>query len=187
MAAIKFFRETAVPSDIAPYAVYFVAPPDKADYVEVYVSNADGTKMRRAINERDVQALINAALASSSNIQVVDNIGERDAFVPDVTTWVYVKDASADPTVQTGGATYLWDARGKAWVKTSEAESLDVQLTWAAIQGAPNSSPTQIDRAVAQAHTHANNTQLDKINEDTDGNLTYGGKPVATAWSTTGW
>lgn len=58
---------------------------------------------------------------------------------------VYVKDASADPTVTKGGAYYLYD--GSAWIKTSESESMDLVLQWANIQGKPNTFPPS-------AHTH---------------------------------
>lgn len=187
MASIKFYRETALPSVLQPYAVYVIAPAAKPDHVEIYVTNNDGTKARRVINEADIQAMINASLASANNIQVVADIAARNALKPTSAVYVYVKNASKDASVKSGGATYLWDATATAWVKISEAESMDIITTWDAMTGKPSSSPAQIDQAVTNMHTHANKTQLDKIGEDGQGNLTYGGNSVATSWTTTGW
>jgi hypothetical protein len=44
----------------------------------------------------------------------------------------------------------------------------------------------EIDDAVAKKHSHANKTQLDKIDE-VDGQLTYAGSAVSTDWATIGW
>lgn len=69
-------------------------------------------------------------------VEVVENIAERDAM----TTLfkgksVYVKDATADTTVKRGGAYYIYD--GTIWIKTAEAESLDVVLDFDAIANKP--------------------------------------------------
>ena len=69
-------------------------------------------------------------------IKIVDNIAGRDALVDKfVGLSVYVKDATADATVAKGGAYYIYD--GANFVKTAEAESLDVVLNWNAIEGKP--------------------------------------------------
>lgn len=44
----------------------------------------------------------------------------------------------------------------------------------------PKKLQERVGTAVAQAHTHTNKTQLDKIGEDAGGNMTYGGLPVFT-------
>lgn len=102
------------------------------------------------------------------------DIAERDRLT-DKSVSVYVKDATADSTVKRGGAFYLYDTN--AWIKISEAESMDLNLDWASLTGKPTSSVTAIDNAVQKAHSHANSTQLDKIGE-TDGKLTYNGQLV---------
>ena len=69
-------------------------------------------------------------------IKIVDNIAGRDALVDKfVGLSVYVKDATADASVAKGGAYYIYD--GANFVKTAEAESLDVVLNWSAIEGKP--------------------------------------------------
>lgn len=187
MATFKIYRETALPGSLQPYAIYIVAPAAKPNYVELYVTNAAGTAARRILNDTDIQAMIDASMASANQIQVLANIAARNALTPTGSWYVYVKDATGDATVTSGGATYLWDTAASTWVKISEAESLDVSLTWAALSGKPSSPVADIDDAVTKRHTHANKTQLDKIGEDVNGDLTYGGNPVATQWNSTGW
>lgn len=122
MALLKIYRETALPAfPLQPYAIYLIAPTAKPNYVEMYVTNSDGSAARRIINEADIQSMINSAVSNISNIQVVSDIAARDALAPTNTKYVYVKNATADSTVSAGGATYLWDTGASAWVKTSEA------------------------------------------------------------------
>ncbi len=192
MAVIKFHKTTALPATLEPNSVYMVAPTSgNPNYVEVYVTDSSGTNTRRVLNENDVNNLINAALAGAASMQIVDTIADRDALTPIAGQMVLVRDASADPTVTSGAATYVWDAAANAgagdWVKIAEYESLDIVLDWNNIQNGPNSTPAQIDTAVANSHTHANKTQLDKIGEDSDGNLTYGGTPPNANLATVGW
>lgn len=184
MIKLTISKETALPSPLQANTIYLVAPPENPDYVEVYVTDKTGSKARRHINEADVKALIATSLSAVGQMTVVDNIAARDR-ISEPKGEVYVIDASADSTVQSGGARYLYHDGG--WIKTAEAESMDLALNWSALQGKPSSTPQQIDQAVGKMHEHANQTQLDKIGEDGEGNLQYGGKPVATAWANVGW
>lgn len=189
MALFQIFRETALPGTLQPYSVYFVAPPGKPDYVELYVSDSTGTNAKRIIKESDVQALIEAAVAGLSAIEVVPNITARDALTPAANVHVYVLDASDDATVTGGSASYIYQLSTDTWHKFSESESLDLDLTvfWADIVNKPTSTVAEIDAAVSNSHTHANKTQLDKIGEDASGYLTYNGVLPVIAWSSTGW
>ena len=75
--------------------------------------------------------------AEFKEIKIVDSIAARDGITNAFAGLsVYVKDASADSTVNSGGAYYLYD--GAAWIKTAEAESMDVVLEWSAIQNKPD-------------------------------------------------
>ena len=186
---LKIFRETALPSTLLPYSIYMIAPAARPDYVEIYVTSATG-EARRVINKADIDLLIQAAVTNATELLIVADIAARDALTLTATRYVFVKDATADTSVTSGGATYLYDPAapsGSRWTKISVAESLDVQLTWAAIEGKPTSAPAQIDAAVAAAHTHANQTELDKIGEDANGNMTYAGSLPSTGWNSTGW
>ena len=186
MDIYQSFKETALPATLEPSAVYFIAPAARPDFVEIYVTDNAGVA-KRVFNEADVDALITARLSAINEIAVVADITARDAVDTTTVTYVYVEDASADASVTNGGATYLYNAGSTSWVKTSEAESLDVVLDWANLQNKPSSTPTDIDAAVAATHTHANKTELDKIGEDADGNLTYDGSLPVIAWASTGW
>jgi hypothetical protein len=191
--ALKIFRETALPGLLVPYAIYMIAPTARPDYVEMYVTDADGNP-KRIINQDDINTMISDAISAANELKIVNDITARNAYITPGTAkdhpyYVYVIDATADTTVSSGGATYLYnnDLGVLNWIKISEAESLDVTVTWASISGAPNSSVADIDDAVSKRHSHANKTQLDNISEDADGLLTYNGVLPLTGWQTTNW
>ena len=180
---------TAVPSiPCDPNAVFFVAPPANPSYIEIYVSNSTGTALKRVLNQADIQALIDEELSGIGNMPIVANIAERDALNPTKNIQVLVLNATGDPTVASGAATYVYRVSTTSWIKLSEAESMDVTLQWTNIQGRPTSSAAAIDTAVGNSHTHATNkTQLDKIGENADGFLTYNGNLPKTGWEGIAW
>lgn len=57
---------------------------------------------------------------------LVADIAARDALTAGQADFAYVLDASADPTVATGAALYIYDAGAGAWQKVAEFESMDV-------------------------------------------------------------
>lgn len=183
---LKIYRETALPATLENDSIYFVTNSTNSDLIECYVTNSSGT-VRRLINEADVEALIATEIANASNLSIVADIPARDALEPTSTVSVYVEDASDDTTVDSGGAYYIYNTSSSSWIKTAEAESMDVSLNWTDIQGGPTSTPAQIDAAVSNSHTHANKTQLDKVGENSNGNLTYDGNLPYTGWETTNW
>ena len=194
MATLRIFRETTVPSQAAlvPYSMYVVAPPARPNYVEIYVTDSaasPNTGIKRVPNTTDIQAMIDASMAAASaqSVFIVADIAARDALSPSLPVMAHVVDASGDATVTSGGATYIYDSANTAWIKTAEWESQDVTIAWADITGRPSSSAAQIDGAVTASHSHTNKTQLDKIDEDGDGNLTYGGELPHIGWDSTGW
>lgn len=182
-----------LPASLEANSLYFVAPVGKPDYVEIYVTDTSGSKAKRVLNEDDIQSLIVSELGSftgPTELEVFDTIADRDATTPDAVSYAYVVDASADATVESGGASYIYNTKSSEWMKTSESESLDLVLDWDNIQGKPSSTPAQIDQAVSQAHTHDNKEFLDKVGENETGDFTYGGIKVAadsTQWATTNW
>jgi hypothetical protein len=186
---VKFFKETALPATPVANAVYFITGAD-ASLVDVFVTSTAGVA-RRVINKADIQAMITASIASSNELVIVADIAARDALVLTTSKYVFVKSAAGDTTVASGAATYLYDPAGTTpatkWIKVSEAESLDVQFTWAALTGKPSATAAAIDAAVSASHTHANKTSLDKVGQDAGGNLTYSGQLPSTGWNTTAW
>lgn len=174
MSTFQIFKETALPGTLAANAIYLVTS-NNSNYVEVYVTNSAGSASRRVPTVEDIDALITAAISGINAIEVVSTISARNSLNPDSNTQVLVLDASADSSVTSGAATYVWDQSNTSWVKISEAESLDVVVNWANIQGKPSSSSSAIDTAVNNAHTHANKSQLDKVGQDAEGFGTYDG------------
>jgi hypothetical protein len=180
MASFLVERVTALPGLLAANTLYLVAT--GTDHVEVYVTGNTAVA-RRVFNEADVEALIDSRLAGVASVQVVADIAARDALQLTENTQVMVLDASADATVDSGAATYIYRASNDTFTKISEAESLDLALQWAAIVGRPNSSAAQIDAAVAALHTHANKSQLDKIGQNAGGDFTYDGREYVRSGS----
>ena len=84
----------------------------------------------------DVSLLPDSITSAVGGIVVyVANISERDLLPAEKKTGlVVVVDASADPTVTSGMASYVWkkddgDGDGGTWLKVSENESLDIDLS----------------------------------------------------------
>ncbi|MCZ8156198.1 MAG: phage tail protein [Leptospira sp.] len=70
-------------------------------------------------------------------LQIVNTIAQRNALTPTVNLPVYVKDATGDPTVTTGGAFYLYELATLTWIKLSEMESMEIVQSWANVTGKP--------------------------------------------------
>lgn len=184
MANFAVYKETALPGTLQPNSIYLIAPAAKPEYLEIYATNSAGTAHRRILTETDINALISAAIAASGGTTVVADIAARNALTPVSGSTALVLDATGDATVASGAATYVWD--GSAWVKISEAESLDLVLDWESLTGKPTSTAAQIDTAVTNSHTHTNKTELDKIGE-AGGLLTYNGSLPKIAWDSANW
>lgn len=147
---------------------------------KLYKINLETTASQVKLTDgSDVQTQLKALLAAQGqSVTIVADIAARDAL-PDKKSGldVWVKDATADPTVDKGAARYLYD--GTQWVKTAEAESMDVVLNWSLIQNKPASAVADIDDAVAKRHEHANKTTvLDKLSADGSGNLLFDGNRI---------
>lgn len=185
MAVYKVYKETVLPGSLQPHSIYLVAPAAHPGFLEIYVTDAAGTAQRRTHKVEDIQAMIDTSISAINTTTVVANIAARDGLTPAEGDQVLVTDASADVTVTSGAATYVYD--GAAWVKISEAESMDITLNWSDIVGKPTSSAAAIDAAVTNSHTHANKTELDKVGEDGNGEMTYNGANIRPRIETTGW
>lgn len=187
MATYQVFKETTLPGTLQANSIYLVAPAAKPDYVEMYVTGASASTVKRIINDVDVQDMIDTSVSTLSQLEVVADIAARNALAPTRNITVLVLNATGDATVASGAATYVYRLATTSWVKISEAESLDLAITWASITGKPTSAVVDIDDAVTKRHTHTNLTQLNKIGEDGNGNLTYNSALPKTAWQSTNW
>lgn len=188
MRQVKFFRETAVPATLQTDSIYFISDSSNPNLMEVYVVGNTPSDVRRVINKSDVENLINAYLAGATELQIVNDIAQRDALNPNRVLFVLVLDATGDPTVSSGSASYVYRPGNPGqWIKIAEYESMDMIINWSNISGRPNSSPADIDDAVAKSHTHANMTQLNKVGEDANGNFMYGNQYPKIAWDSVNW
>ncbi|MDY6884093.1 MAG: hypothetical protein SWL02_09990 [Pseudomonadota bacterium] len=180
-------KASSIPVTWLPDAIYAIQV--TAEQAEMYVTDSGGLP-RKIFAEAEVQALIDQAINDFGSSLVVADIVARDALTAEEGDRVHVVDATADSSVDGGTAGYIYD--GSDWIKMYEQESLDIDfsaisISWSQLTGAPSSTPAQIDQSVTDSHTHSNKTELDKIGEDGDGNLTYNGTSVKTFWEQTSW
>lgn len=136
------------------------------------VKTADGSNVETKL------ASLQTAVSGKVPCYVVNDIAARDGLEsPNQGDLCWVKDATADATVSTGAAQYIYD--GSAWVKIAEAESMDLVVNWADIQG-----KEAVETAMAKAHEHANADILNGISASGDtmtvnGKTYYSGRMVA--------
>ena len=188
MALIKFFKVSTLPAQLEGDAFYYVS---NGDVAESYLTTSAGVAKSLG-NTAMINSLIDAALADftaqGNAVEIVADIAARNALTAaaESNLMILVLDATGDPTVSAGAALYAYSHANTTTYKVAEYESMDVVIQWANIQGGSVSTPSQIDTAVSQAHSHTNKTVLDKLS-DSSGALHYDGKPLTTDWSTNNW
>lgn len=184
MNKLNVHRVTTVPAILQLASIYFLEKSgNKAD---LFITDNSGNRID-IMTDVLINDLIDAKIAALSTLQVVADIAERDGLTVVEGNEAYVLDASADSTVNSGAAKYVYD--GTNWVKVSEAESMDIDfaslsIAWSQLTGGPASTPAQIDAAVGNSHNHANLAALNKIGEDGNGDPTYDGNPLISQWAT---
>lgn len=184
MAILNFYKVTSLPTTLVADSLYFV---ENNGYAESYLTNNTG--LARSIgNTEMINTLIAEALSQfeTGGVVIAADIAERDALTLAVNTLVLVIDATGDPTVSAGAALYVYNVSAQEYIKVAEYESMDVIVQWTSIQGRPTSSPSEIDQAVADRHTHANLTTLNKISEES-GIPKWDGEQWPHEWNTSNW
>ena len=117
------------------------------------------------------------AVANKTPAKRAATIAARDALTVandgiKTNDFVYVVDASGDPTVNSGAALYIATVTGGVitYDKMAEYESMDVVVSWNDVQN----KPANIQDAIDKRHEHANKSVLDGISADgTSNNLVY--------------
>lgn len=175
---MNIYKLTAVPASFEANCLYLIAPTGNPTDLEIYFGKSDGTGARHSLTRTEAQAMIDAAASGGSDFAIVADIAARNALSPTTNMSVYVKDATADTNVGTGGAFYIYELASTTWILTAEQESLNVSQNWSDIVGKPASTPAQIDAAVSNTHTHSNLTELGKIGQAANGAITYNGKEL---------
>lgn len=119
------------------------------------------------------------AVSGKATLRIADDIAGRDSLLGLIAgDQVWVIDATADATVASGGAKYLY-MLDNTWLKIGEAESMDIVFNWALLQDKPTSTVEQIDLAVAKQHVHDNIETLTHVSDDGAGNLLFKGRRVS--------
>ena len=191
MANLQIFKVNTLPAEamLVANAIYYVKNGSKFD---VYVTSSAGVAtLQNVVTAAEVDTAVSQAMANVNSATIVADIAARDALTSSLTanTFVFVQDASADATVDAGSALYLFNNANDTFIKVSEYESMDlnISLDWANITNKPTSTVSQIDAAVADSHTHANKAVLDKIGEDVSGTPPYNGVTLVSQWGATEW
>lgn len=189
MATLNIKKVNALPGVLTANTMYLVK--GVGSELEIHISDSTGASARHVVTQSEITAQIANAVKGLNDVKVVADIVARDALTAQLTTdgdtqQVLVLDATGDATVTTGAATYIFDGALATWHKISEAESLDLSLTWESITGRPAATAAQIDAAVAAAHSHANLADLDKLTV-VGGELMVEGQPVRAHLDSAEW
>ena len=155
MSALTIKKVVGAPiAPFTPSTIYYSAGTGAGD-LTVYLSNKEGTSVRRTVMPSDITAAVQSAVGAYNSATVVQTIADRDALAAGFTAnaQVLVLDAKDDVTVGAGAATYIYEHTTTTWYKISEAESMDLILNWGLIVGGPTSAPAALDAAVGWVNT----------------------------------
>lgn len=119
---------------------------DGAEKTILPVTAADQVSFDGSTVDAELRALRTLA-TGKGQVYVSATLTERDALTPQVGDLCWCVDASADATVTSGAALYLYKDSTAKWLKVAETESMDVVFAWASISGKPSSAVADIDAA----------------------------------------
>ncbi|TDL99628.1 MAG: hypothetical protein C4K58_06970 [Flavobacteriaceae bacterium] len=139
-----------------------------ASTADIFVASKTGERVD-IVTDALIDDRIAQKLAQQGGAKFYDTIALRDASSPVNGSMAIVGDATADPTVSTGGAFYAYN--GTVWKKLTEYESMDIdfssiQIGWGQIPDVPDA--------------------LNNIGEDANGDMTWKGDAVKPRWATEG-
>ena len=147
METLKFFKVNQLPTTPVANAIYFVAASSVGtgkEYADTYITSKTGVA-RKVGNTTMIQEVV-ADVMSGRSLKIVNDITARDNLdTDDYPFLAIVIDATADASVDDGGAMYVWDP--------DEGPS----GTWKLL--------VKYDELLDDLHKHANKTVLDEISE----------------------
>ena len=179
MSKLSFRAVTYLPADLEPDTFYFV---QNGEYAESFLTSAAGEK-RYVGNGEMIREIAATMTGTFESIIFAEDITERDALAANTDTHllVLVLDAQDDPAVTSGSVLYAYSKDADKWYVLVEYEDVALEVTWAHLQGRPQSSPAAIDASVQKSHTHANTEVLAGLGVSPEGVLTYNGELVYDA------
>ena len=190
MSKFTIMRVTSLPSTITPSTMYILKQPT-SQVAEVYFSNNNGSQLVPGITEQFITDKFASLLATGmGEIQIVETINDRNRVTKNGNSLIIVIDATGDEFGSTGTVLYLYRAINSSYFRVSVFDGSGDGVSsggggaggpvwWGSILGKPSSTPVQIDDAVSKAHTHSNQTTLDRIGVTADGVLTVDGTVFA--------
>lgn len=181
---VNFRRYTSMPSGTLPSDSLIYVKVPGSSVVEQYITDSLGNSFPLG-NTQMINDIFDERLMDQNFVEFAGDFAAMYAMATPLTRNMLflVLDATGDPSgsVMAGSAFYAYKydegvVFANRFAFISDFESQNLNLAWESISGRPNSSPAQIDQAVANSHTHANKVVLDKLSVDSDGDLTYDGQ-----------
>lgn len=161
----------SLPEDRHKNCLYLVKP-DGSTVIDTYLVDGQGNAYSH-FNEPRFAELFEKYSQSLNSFFIVETIANRDALNLQFNTLVFVIDATGDPSVPEGSALYFYSRVHNLFTKVFQSTGLD----WNFLSGRPQSSPAEIDEAVAKSHSHGNKDLLDMLGT-VNNNLYFKGQPV---------
>lgn len=186
-------RVNQLPTNMEANAIYVVKPPGALE-ADLVFTGSDPLVVARTISRVDIEQIVGDAVDASTSITFKQSYGDMLSDRPTSNALIYVADATGDPTSTTVVRVYLYNKETDTFTgfpSTGGGGGPGGDVTWGQILGRPNSTPAQIDQAVAAMHTHANKAVLDLIGENAQQKLTFRGAqvdtPTTVAFTTATW
>lgn len=111
--------------DAEPFPTPWIIKTGGKKWQVLPVTTSDQVIMSNGATLETRMITLEKAVATNPSYKEVANLDERDAIVGLIPgDKVYVSDATGDPSVKKGGATYVYKSDG-TWRKDAEDESMD--------------------------------------------------------------
>lgn len=141
------------------------------------------------IGNFDTLALLTAyAEPLNGDLAVVTNTdsgeaGELYVYKEDGATWTKLgKFEFSETFIGLKDTPTSYDGSTGKVLKSDGSKIVFADINYEDVLGKPEVSVADIEDAVSKKHEHVNNAVLDKLGEDSEGNLTFNGSPVAPQW-----
>lgn len=125
---IRIFNAQSLPKRLRKNSLYIVSSPNDPYEVKIYYIGNTPNEIKKILDTKE-QNNENSS-QSATTIKIVSSIQERNNLNPTGPMFVFVTDASDDPTVGTGSALYIYDPNNSSWIKVFDHEDSNLDLSW---------------------------------------------------------